>query len=124
MVGTHRGHHEFTVGQRRGLGVASSEPLYVLATDAEAQHGHGGARRAALQPSGVRLRGARLHRDASRVDSVRLRYHSRAHGCRVESVSPGGEALLELETPARGVAPGQVACLMDGELIVGLGTIA
>ena len=123
VVGTHRGHQEFTVGQRRGLGLASSEPLYVLAKDAEANTVTVGPAEQ-LSAERVRLRGARLHRDASRVDSVRLRYHSRAHGCRVESVSPGGEALLELETPARGVAPGQVACLMDGELIVGLGTIA
>ena len=35
-LGEHRGHHRFTVGQRRGIGLASPEPLYVLATDAEA----------------------------------------------------------------------------------------
>ena len=35
-LGRHRGHHAYTVGQRRGLGVASAEPLYVLATDAAA----------------------------------------------------------------------------------------
>ena len=36
VLGRHRGHHDFTVGQRRGLGVAAGEPLYVLATDAAA----------------------------------------------------------------------------------------
>ena len=36
VVGRHRGHHNFTVGQRRGLGVAAGQPLYVLATDAAA----------------------------------------------------------------------------------------
>src|SRR3954451_25214180 len=36
-VGRHRGHHHFTVGQRRGIGIGGSgEPLYVLATDARA----------------------------------------------------------------------------------------
>ena len=77
-----------------------------------------------LRTSTVRLRGARLHRDASRVDSVRLRYHSPLRGCRVASVDPGGEATLELSEPADSVAPGQVACLMDGDLVVGHGVIA
>src|SRR5690606_5473572 len=36
VLGEHPGHHHFTVGQRRGLGVAAREPLYVLATDASA----------------------------------------------------------------------------------------
>ena len=45
--GTHRGQHEFTVGQRRGLRLGGSEPLYVLATDGESQHGHGRQPRAA-----------------------------------------------------------------------------
>ncbi len=35
-IGRHRGHHNFTVGQRRGIGVSAEEPLYVLATDAAA----------------------------------------------------------------------------------------
>ena len=72
----------------------------------------------------VRLRAARLHREASRVDSVRLRYHSPRRGCRVEAFEPSGEATLSLDDAADGVAPGQVACLMDGDLVVGHGTVA
>ena len=36
VLGRHRGHHGFTVGQRKGIGIAAPEPLYVLATDARA----------------------------------------------------------------------------------------
>lgn len=122
VIGRHRGHHEFTVGQRRGLGVASHEPLYVLGTDAAANTVTVGSRDE-LRRSTVRLRGARLHRDASRVDSVRLRYHSPLRRCRVQSLSEDGEATLTLEEPADSVAPGQVACLMDGDLVLGTGTI-
>jgi tRNA U34 2-thiouridine synthase MnmA/TrmU len=57
------------------------------------------------------------------VDSVRLRYHSPKRTCRVEP-GVGGEALITLDEPADRVAPGQVACLMDGDLVVGHGTIA
>ena len=122
-LGSHGGQHNFTVGQRRGLGVASSEPLYVLGTDAASNRVAVGTAEQ-LQRSSVRLRGARLHREASRVDAVRLRYHSALRPCRVESLDSDGGATLALEEPADAVAPGQVACLMDGDLVVGHGTIA
>jgi tRNA-specific 2-thiouridylase len=125
VLGEHRGHHNFTVGQRRGLGVANGEPLYVLGTDAAANRvtvGH----RDELATTRVRVRGARLHRDAARADRVKLRYHSRSIPCRVSAAPAGEHAALELELaePAYGVAPGQTACLLDGELVVGRATIA
>ena len=122
-LGTHRGHHNFTVGQRRGLGVSSPEPLYVLGTDAAGNRVTAAPRRE-LHRTSVRLRDARLHRDPSRVDSVHLRYHSPARRCRVESLASDGAATLALADPADSVAPGQVACLMDGDLVIGHGTIA
>ena len=125
VLGEHAGHHHFTVGQRRGLGVANGEPLFVLATDAAANRVTVG-RREELAQTTVRLRGARLHRDSARADRVRLRYHSRSIACRVSAAAPGEHAELELELaePAYGVAPGQTACLLDGDLVVGRATIA
>jgi tRNA-uridine 2-sulfurtransferase len=122
-VGTHRGHHNFTVGQRRGLGVAAGEPLYVLGTDAAANRVIAGPR-AQLATHRVRIRGATLHRDADRVDGVRLRSHSPKRECRLELEADPGEATVALVEPVDGPAPGQVACLMDGDLVVGHGTIA
>ena len=70
-----RGHHNFTVGQRRGIGVSAPEPLYVLATDAAANTVTvGTSGELATRP--VRIRDAVLHRDGDRVDAVRLRYRS------------------------------------------------
>jgi tRNA-specific 2-thiouridylase len=125
VVGEHHGHHNFTVGQRRGLGIANGEPLYVLGTDAIRNRvtvGHLDE----LATTRVRLRGARLHRHAERADRVKLRYHSRSIPCRVSAAPAGEHAELELELgePAYGVAPGQTACLLDGELVVGRATIA
>jgi tRNA-uridine 2-sulfurtransferase len=120
-LGTHRGHHHFTVGQRRGLGIASDAPLYVLETDADANRVVVGPREQ-LGRGTVRIRDARLHRGAERVNSVRLRYRSEAKGCTVEH-RPGGEALIALAEPAEAVAPGQIACLMEDDLVVGHGTI-
>jgi tRNA-specific 2-thiouridylase len=121
-VGEHDGHHNFTVGQRRGLGVGGGEPLYVLATDAGANRVVAGSRDQ-LATRRVRIRGAKLHRPAERVDGVRLRYHAPLRECRVEVDGDPSEAVVALSEPVDGVAPGQLACLLDGDLVVGHGTI-
>ena len=122
-LGSHRGHHNFTIGQRRGLGVGGSSPLYVLEKDASSNRVVVGSRDE-LRTTRVRIRGARLHRDAHRVNSVRLRSHARVRPCTVELDSAGGEGTVLLAEPVDGVAPGQLACLMDDDLVVGHGTIA
>ncbi|HMC07220.1 MAG TPA: tRNA 2-thiouridine(34) synthase MnmA [Solirubrobacterales bacterium] len=124
VLGRHPGHHNFTVGQRRGLGLAGGRPLYVLRTDPRANRVVVGAR-GELATRRVRVRDAVLHRDGSRVDRVKLRYRSRPIACSTD-VTAGRhpELWIELAEPAHGVAPGQTACLMDGELVVGHATIA
>jgi tRNA-uridine 2-sulfurtransferase len=116
-IGRHRGHHHFTVGQRRGLGIGGAgEPLYVVATDAKANTVTVGAR-ADLATRTVRVRGLRLHRDAGEVDAVKLRYRSAAVPCALR-----GET-IDLREPVHGVAPGQIACLLRGDVVVGCATI-
>ena len=121
-LGSHAGHHNFTVGQRRGLGVGGGEPLYVLGTDAGTNRVIAGTREE-LSTQWVRIRETRLHRSPERVDGVKLRYHAPRRQCRVEVNGDPSEAIVALAEPVDGAAPGQVACLMDGDLIVGHGTI-
>ncbi len=121
VLGRHDGFHHFTVGQRRGLGVAASEPLYVLRTEARTNRVVVGTRDE-LATRRVRVRGARLHRPDSEVDAVRLRYHARAVGCRVVRV--GDDVSLELAEEFHGAAPGQSAQLLRGDVIVGWATIS
>ncbi len=115
VLGRHRGHHGYTVGQRKGLGIAAAEPLYVLATDARANTVTVGTR-ADLQTSTVRVRGLRLH-DAE-PDAVQLRYHAPALRCRLEGTD------IHLDEPFDGAAPGQTAVFLRGDAIVGCATIA
>jgi tRNA-specific 2-thiouridylase len=116
-LGRHRGHHHFTVGQRRGLGIGGEdEPLYVLRTDPRANTVTVGPR-AALATTTVRLRGLRLHEDATSVEAVKLRYRAPATRCTLD-----GET-LHLDAPVHGVAPGQIACLLRGDVVVGCATI-
>jgi tRNA-specific 2-thiouridylase len=125
-LGRHRGHHAFTVGQRRGLGLGGGEPLYVLATDAVANTVTVGTREE-LRTRRVPVRELVLHRDASRVDRVKLRYRSRPLACQLASgLGPGrhARAALDLDDAVFGAAPGQLACLMEGDVIIGHATIA
>jgi len=117
VLGRHRGHFNFTVGQRRGLGVHAPEPLYVVGTDARANTVTVGPREA-LDTRAVALRGLRLHRDAGTVDAVKLRYRAAPVPCRLEG------ATAVLGAPFSAPAPGQTAVLLAGDVIVGCATIA
>jgi tRNA-specific 2-thiouridylase len=124
VLGRHDGHHNFTVGQRRGLGLSSAQPLYVLDKDAASGRITVGPHEA-LATRRVRLEAARLHRGPDAVESVRLRYRSAPIPCRVLRRPSDDRGLdLELERPAMAVAAGQLACLMSGDRVVGEGTIA
>jgi tRNA-uridine 2-sulfurtransferase len=120
VLGRHDGHHNYTVGQRRGLGLATPEPVYVLEKDATTNRVVVGPKRQ-LATRTVALEDATLHRAPEEVESVRLRYHANPIACR--ALGRGGRVLLELESDAHAVAPGQLACLMRQDRVVGEGTI-
>jgi tRNA-specific 2-thiouridylase len=126
VLGEHRGAHAYTVGQRHGLGIGAPQPLYVLATDARANTVTVGPREALLCQR-VPVSGLTLHRDGDCVDGVRVRSHGRRFPCRVERELRAGRhqrASIALAEPAERTAPGQVACLYAGDVVVGYGTIA
>ena len=125
VLGRHLGQHRFTVGQRKGIGVPGAAPLYVLDKDAASNTVVVGTRQE-LRIARVKLRGLRLLRAGARVDQVKLRYRSRPIPARLSGEPPAGRhaaGTLELGEPVDGAAPGQLACLLDGELIVGWATI-
>jgi len=123
-IGRHRGHHNFTVGQRRGTGVSLNEPAYVVATDAAANTVTVGTRGDILTRR-VSVRDAVLHREGARVDGVRLRYRSQSLPASIGAAGRGHHDALELELGEEfaGASPGQTAVLLEGETIVGHGTI-
>jgi tRNA-specific 2-thiouridylase len=126
VLGLHPGHRRFTVGQRRGLRLAAETPRYVLATDAASNRVVVGSR-AELAVRSVELEPATLYRHGARVDRVKLRYRSEPIPCSlVDAPAPGSHATLvvQLHDPVYGAAPGQTACLLEGERVLGYGTIA
>jgi tRNA-uridine 2-sulfurtransferase len=125
VLGEHHGAHAFTVGQRHGLGIGASHPLYVLATDVRSNTVTVGPRSALLSDV-LPVRELTLHRDGGCVDGVRVRSHGRTFPCRVKRELHAGShthASIELGEPVERTAPGQLACLYAGDVVVGHGTI-
>ncbi len=119
VVGRHRGAHAYTVGQRRGVGAGggTGDPLYVTATDIAANTVTVGPREA-LRRTRVLLRELTLHRPADTIDAAKLRYRAAPVGAVLDG------AVLTLAEPVWGVAPGQTAVLLRGDVVVGCATIA
>jgi tRNA-specific 2-thiouridylase len=125
-LGRHRGAHAFTVGQRHGLGLGGRDPLYVLSTDPHANTVTVGAREDLLTET-VTVRDLTLRRGGARVDAVKIRSRGRRYACRLSSdLAPGRHAAVEVrfEEPIERTAPGQIACLYAGDVILGYGTVA
>ena len=120
-LGTHTGHWRFTVGQRRGIGIAGAEPLYVLSTDA-ARNAVVVGPREMLSTAAVTLDPVRVHGalDDGPLE-VRVRYRGRA--LRGHAAEEGDGVRISLEDPADGVAPGQTAALYRDGRLVAAGTI-
>src|SRR3954454_10452741 len=114
--GSHEGFWGFTTGQRRGLGVASQEPLYVLRTDSQANRVVVGPREA-LAVETISARG-RLYVRVNRAE-IKWRYRSPAVPAAVEATDGGFR--LHLDAPAYGVSPGQGVVLYDDGVVVGAG---
>jgi tRNA-uridine 2-sulfurtransferase len=118
VLGRHDGLWRFTAGQRRGVRVVSREPLHVLRSDRGSNTLVVGPR-SALGARHVTASG-RLYDSVAEVDA-KLRYRSPAVAAEVTPTEDGFE--LELRAPVDAVAPGQVAVLYDGDLVVGAGII-
>jgi tRNA-uridine 2-sulfurtransferase len=124
VLGSHQGAYRYTVGQRRGLGIATATPRYVLRVEPAA------ARVVVGERAELAIRAVELER-ASATDGrglrsgharVRLRAHGQEAGCQV--VPLGNRVRLDLDEAVAAVAPGQAAVLYDGDLVLGGGTVA
>ncbi|MFL5842850.1 MAG: tRNA methyl transferase PRC-barrel domain-containing protein, partial [Thermoleophilaceae bacterium] len=125
VLAHHGGLDRFTIGQRRRVGVASGEPVYVVGKDPRSGRVTVGPRDA-LAVDRVRIESAELYRDAASIDRVKLRYRSDPVACRLTSPLPAGRyprIEVMLNEPFMAAAPGQVACLLSGDRVVGHGVI-
>ena len=119
-LGRHDGFWRFTPGQRRGLGIATGEPVYALRTDPETNAVFVGSRES-LARREVSSGTGKLFVPAERVEA-KLRYRSPAAAATVAALARGFR--LTLDEPAYGVAVGQAAVLYEDDAIVGAGLIS
>jgi tRNA-specific 2-thiouridylase len=125
VLGRHDGVIHFTVGQRKGLGIASEEPLYVLHLEPEQRRVVVGPR-ASLGQSRVRFAGMNWLGAAPGSEGIRVAVKLRSAQPPMPATlfldtAGGGEAVLD--APALGVAPGQACVCYDGTRVLGGGWI-
>lgn len=125
VLGTHRGAHRYTIGQRRGLGVSTGERTYVVDIDPEAN-------RVVVGPSELLARRGLLaerfrwvvERPREPFEAeIRVRYRGSDIPAVVEPLGDDG-ARVEFRTPQRAIAPGQSVVVYTGDEVLGGGTIA
>jgi tRNA-specific 2-thiouridylase len=126
VLGRHGGVANFTVGQRKGLGLATPQPLYVVDIDP--------ARNAVTVGEAKDLERVRLvARDVNFIAcappsgpmavAAKIRHRHDAAPATVRALDPGAAEVI-FETPQRAVAPGQSVVFYDGDCVVGGGVIA
>jgi tRNA-specific 2-thiouridylase len=124
FLGNHKGILRYTVGQRKGLGIGSKEPLYVVAIDAEKNEivlGSDGetfsGEATVITPTFVAVAPPAKEFRAT----ARVRYHHPGAAC---TVTVAGDRLaVRFDTPQRSVTPGQALVLYDGDEVLGGGWI-
>jgi tRNA-specific 2-thiouridylase len=125
-LGRHAGAHRFTIGQRRGVGVAAGEPLYVIATDTASQ-------RVTLGRPDALLRAELTAADVNWVSiagitaplrcQVRIRHRHAAAPATLSPAGGPGRVHALFDEPQRAITPGQAAVFYDGDLVLGGGWI-
>lgn len=133
VVGTHRGAHYFTVGQRKGLGIGGTpEPLFVISTDTKNNivytgqgENHPGLYRKALyiKPEDIHYinEADALKPGDEKPFDVRIRYRQKLQKALLVRTKTGMYILFD--DPQRGITPGQFAAWYTGEELVGSGVI-
>jgi tRNA-specific 2-thiouridylase len=126
VIGRHRGIIRYTIGQRRGLGVAANHPVYVTAKEAVGNTVTLGPESClygkTLVARGINLVACGDIEKPLRV-KVKTRYLQREEPA--TALQTGSDELrIEFDRPQRAITPGQAAVMYDGDIVVGGGTIA
>ena len=126
VVGRHEGHQHFTIGQRKGVGVAFGRPIYVVDIDPESNRVTLGEK-AALDHIGLIARNVnwlsgRIVMDGPPIAcSAKIRYNHDPQPATV--VARCEEMLVRFDRPQPAITPGQAVVVYDGDIVLGGGWI-
>ena len=124
VIGRHSGLHRYTVGQRKGLGIAWKQPLHVRSIDTETNRVVVGER-CELETSTLTAACATWSTPPAENEfraACRIRYRHKPAPCRVVILADN-RFEVHFDTPQTSVTPGQAAVLYDGEKVLGGGWI-
>lgn len=125
VLGTHRGIIHYTIGQRRGLGIAAEAPLYVCGIDVPNNEVVLGRNAdlfsTELDASGCNWISGDVPQQPLRV-TARIRYRQPEQPCTV-TVTGADTVHVSFETPQRAITRGQAVVFYDGDTVLGGGTI-
>jgi tRNA-specific 2-thiouridylase len=127
-LGRHQGVHHFTVGQRKGLGIATGEPLYVISTDSASQRvtvgGNGDLQCSTFVAKEVNwISIAGLAPGATLRAQVKIRNKHAAAPATLCATADADRVEVRFDHPQRAITPGQGAVFYDGEIVLGGGWI-
>jgi len=125
VLGQHEGVHHYTIGQRKGLGIAHSEPLYVLELDAGRNRVVVGDRSEAQDPDCTvnRVNWVSIEPPTTPIHAeVQIRYRSAAVPAMVIPIENSRVRII-FDEPQFSITPGQAAVWYDGEVLLGGGII-
>lgn len=125
VIGRHNGVHNYTIGQRKGLGFATSKPVYVLSIDTEKNRivvGEDEALRSStFEVEGVNWISIAEPSTAIRAE-VKIRHKHEPSPAAVEAL-PGNRARITFDSPQRAITPGQAAAMYTGDVVLAGGWI-
>jgi tRNA-specific 2-thiouridylase len=125
VLGTHQGVHHYTIGQRKGLGVAAAEPLYVVKLDPVMNRVVVGNRESAGsdRASVSRINWVSIAPPTAPITAeVQVRYRSSPVPAQILPLE-GDRVQLRFADPQFGITPGQAAVFYQGELLLGGGIL-
>jgi tRNA-specific 2-thiouridylase len=121
ILGKHKGISSYTVGQRKGLGISSKEPLYVLAIDAKNNNIIVGKKQQ-LQKKGLIANEFNFFTDyLPTIAKAKIRYAHKEAECKIEKV--GEKIKIIFSQKQEAITPGQAVVLYDQDIVLGGGTI-
>lgn len=116
VIGEHDGIVNYTIGQRRGLGISHHNPLYVLKIDPDDNKIVAGERDRLMQDFFV-TGPVNWHGEARTHCQVQIRYNGDPLPCEV--INEGERNRVELKEPVQAIAPGQIAVFYEGDRLLG-----
>jgi len=124
-IGQHSGLAGYTIGQRRGIGIAAPEPLYVVSIDSASNSIVAGKKQDVFSSSLVAsgLNWIAIDAPASEIrTTAKIRYAHQPASCSVIPTESGG-IRVEFDEPQLAITPGQAVVFYDGDTVLGGGTI-